>query len=144
MKEIANILDINEKEIERPQSKVDLLIGVDYCSILPQVVRSKNNLQLLQNSFGFCVRGVTSSFGANVNQISNISFTINHVVCSTPDDILINHNQTFVKSVEDFFTIENLGIDCNPKCGGCRCGKCSFDNNPSVKEQRETNLIIYV
>ena len=37
MKEIANILDINEKEIERPQSKVDLLIGVDYCSILPRV-----------------------------------------------------------------------------------------------------------
>ena len=141
IKEIANIFELTESDIERPKGTVDLLIGVDYCSLLPQVVKTKNNLQLLQNSFGFCIRGVTSSFGLNLNGFHHISFRLNHMTCTTINDMFINTNQSFERKVEDFFTIENMGIECNPRCGECRCGKCSFKDQLSVREQREMNLI---
>ena len=28
--------------------------------------------------------------------------------------------------IEDFYNIEAMGIECNPKCGGCKCGKCQL------------------
>lgn len=41
----------------RPHGKVDMLIGADCCCIIPQVIATKSNLQLMRNQFGFCVRG---------------------------------------------------------------------------------------
>ena len=142
IREIAKHLEVNESDISRPKGRVDLLIGVDYCSLLPQVVKTKDNLQLLQNSFGFCVRGVTNSFGVNHNKFHHINFGLNHMTCNTTNDILIHHNKNFENNVEEFFTIENMGVECNPRCGGCRCGKCLFGDQLSIKDHREMNLII--
>ena len=25
----------------------------------------------------------------------------------------------------DLLLDDNIGVDCNPKCGGCRCGRCA-------------------
>ena len=44
--------------------------------------------------------------------------------------------------IEDFYNIENLGINCTPRCGGCKCGKCApGSNNYTLKEERELKLI---
>lgn len=44
--------------------------------------------------------------------------------------------------VEDFYDIENLGIECSPRCGGCKCGKCSLGSkNYTIKEEKELALI---
>ena len=44
--------------------------------------------------------------------------------------------------IEDFYNIENLGINCTPRCGGCKCGKCALgSNNYTLKEERELKLI---
>ena len=104
-------------------------------------VKTKNNLQLLKNSFGLCVRGVANSF--SIDKICNLTFNINKIICHTTNEIIVSPKQNFTKQIEDFFTIENLGTDCRPKCGQCKCGKCSINNQLSIKEQRETNLILY-
>jgi len=45
-------------------------------------------------------------------------------------------------TVEDFYNIENLGIECNTRCGGCKCGKCSLGSkNYTIKEEKELALI---
>lgn len=44
--------DVNIGVIARPSGKVDMLIGTDYCELLPQVIRTKGKLQLLKNCFG--------------------------------------------------------------------------------------------
>ena len=45
-------------------------------------------------------------------------------------------------SVEDFYKIENLGIECKPRCGGCKCGRCPLGSkNYTLKEERELALI---
>ena len=41
-----------------------------------------------------------------------------------------------------FLTIESLGVQCNPKCGNCRCGTCPIGGKSySIKEERELKLI---
>ena len=46
-----------------------------------------------------------------------------------------------VKSEKDFldyFKQDNIGVECNPKCGGCRCGQCQVGSKPmSLKDEKE-------
>ena len=45
-------------------------------------------------------------------------------------------------NVEDFYNIENLGIECKPRCGGCKCGRCPIGSKEySIKEERGLELI---
>ena len=132
MYDIAQMFHIDPKLIERPTGKVELLIGVDNCSIMPQVIKSQNNMQLLQNTFGYCVRGLINYQN---NQVNNIQFHVNHMVCNS-EDIHIERENSFVQKVNDFFTIDYLGTECSPKCGNCSCGKCSIGSNFSVQKQR--------
>ena len=45
-------------------------------------------------------------------------------------------------NVEDFYNIENLGIECKPSCGGCKWGRCPIGSKEySIKEERELELI---
>ena len=137
VRKIAGILEIDADSIQRPTGPINLLIGIDYCYLLPNVVKSKGNLQLMHNSFGFCVRGVISPL--NVNQICHINLKINHVACSVNDHLKTTNIST--KQIEEYFTLENLGVECNPKCGGCKCGNCSFNNILSIKEHKEMKQI---
>ena len=44
--------------------------------------------------------------------------------------------------VEDFYDAEGLGIQCTPRCGSCRCGKCPIGaKNYTIHEERELQLI---
>ena len=137
---VAKMFQINPNLIERPQGPVELLIGIDNCYIMPQVVRCFDNLQLLKNSFGYCIRGIIPG---SSNQINIVKFHINHIVCTSSDITKESHNK-FVKNFEDFYTVDFLGTECSPKCGQwlqCVCGNCSFGNKFSVQEQRELDLI---
>ena len=41
----------------------------------------------------------------------------------------------------DYFKEENIGAECNPKCGGCLCGKCPLGaKKMSLKDEREYEI----
>jgi hypothetical protein len=41
-----------------------------------------------------------------------------------------------------FFNVENLGTECTPKCGGCKCGKCPTRGKEfTIQEELELSLI---
>ena len=45
-------------------------------------------------------------------------------------------------NIEDFYTIEALGVQCKPRRGGCKCGKCSLGaKDYTIQEERELELI---
>ena len=51
-------------------------------------------------------------------------------------------NHSFKVKIDDFYNIENLGVECNPRCGSCKCGKCAIrSKNYTIKEERELALI---
>ena len=44
--------------------------------------------------------------------------------------------------MEGFYKIENLGIECIPRCSGCKYGKSSLGiKNYTIKEEKELALI---
>lgn len=137
MSEIAKLFGVHTWQIARPEGKIELLIGSDYCSLLPKVVRSNGNLQLLQGNFGLCVRGRSSSIDGK----SCINVSVNHLVCAQPDDLLACPKADVPKLINDFFNSENAGVHYVPRCGSCRCGKCSLNEGLTLREQREFDLI---
>ena len=73
---------------------------------MPRVIQTVGNLQLLQNTFGLCVREKTNSeFG---DQKCNLSFRISHIVCHSTDYILVKPGSTFSKQVEVFLLLKIL------------------------------------
>ena len=49
--------EVDTEKLKRPHGKADILIGTDYCKLLPEKVEQTDNLQLMKGPFGYCVRG---------------------------------------------------------------------------------------
>ena len=92
------------------QEQSMFLIGYEYAAYHPQNEQISGHLLLLKNRFGRCIGG-THPFVKETTK----NHMLNH----------INVNTAIVR-VEDFYNIENLGIGCSPRCGRCKCGKCSL------------------
>ena len=106
----------NIHEHNRTNTNVDILIGLDHYRYFPIPQQYKNNTALMRNRFGYITAGSISC-----NQIT--------------EDITM--------LTESFFEIESLGVQCTPKCGGCKCGKCHpGGSDMTLKEEEEYNLII--
>ena len=44
--------------------------------------------------------------------------------------------------IEDFYESESLGIRCEPRCGGCKCGECAVGGKQyTIQEERELSII---
>ena len=96
-------------------SHIDILIGLDHYRHHPIPQEYKNNTALMRNRFGYITAGSLCD--------------------QTTDEITM--------LTEGFFEIESLGVQCSPKCGGCKCGKCHpGGSNMTLKEEEEYNLII--
>ena len=69
--------ELNGNTLIRPSGAVDVLIGTDCAKLLPKGVAEVDNLQLMCNQFGYCLRGSHPSFGnsneKNVCQIFTTS-----------------------------------------------------------------------
>ena len=68
---------ISESDVHRPSGDVELLIGSDCSMILPVKIDSVGNLQLLENQFGYCVRGSHSVL--NISAVTRCHNSINHL-----------------------------------------------------------------
>ena len=79
----------------------------------------------MKNRFGVIVAGSYPGFQEKTRKI------VQHAVVLYAD----------VK-VEDFSSIESLGVSCTPSCGNCKCGKCHPGaKNMTLIEEKELNLI---
>ena len=114
---------ISDDEIKRPKGKIDVLIGMDYTAFHPRFISSCKQLVLLGNRFGKCIGG---RYEGNQNKpVSKLAY-LNHVSA---------------EATPEFFAIEALGVECFPKCGSCKCGKCPAGGHAySLKEERELAL----
>lgn len=137
LSEIAKKFEVQEKDIQRPQGRIELLIGSDYCTLMPQVIKTIDNVQLMSNEFGFCIRGRLDDTGGG----KRYHVQINHVSCNSTTDWHFKTKPNVGKLVENYFLDESLGTECSPKCGGCKCGECSTKGNLTIKEERDMKLI---
>ena len=120
------IPDYDWNEIERPdKGQIDCLIGFNYAAFHPIRQRALDHFLILKNQFGSIIGG-------------------SHPLLKEKTKTFVQH-ATVLKiaaRIDDFYKIENLGIECNPKCGGCKCGTCHIGGKSmSLKEERELKLI---
>ena len=119
--------DVYEDELIRPTGEVDTLIGYEYADFHPLKEQSSGHLLLLRNRFGRCVGGKHPVL-EGINEKPLIG--------------TIHAHHVKMARIEDFYNMENLGIQCTPRCGGCKCGKCSLGSNAyTIKEEKELALI---
>ena len=134
--------DIYLQDIARPQGKVDLLIGVDFCVIMPNVIKTVGNVQLLQNQFGYCIRGSFYEEDEAQEGHTKMEIKSNNMLLTPHINNMVVESPTNKSCVEKFFSIESLRTSCTPKCGGCRCGKCALGMKEyTLKEERELAMI---
>ncbi|XP_068675344.1 uncharacterized protein [Montipora foliosa] len=119
--------NVSKEEIVRPTGAIDVLIGYEYAGFHPEREQNSERLLLLKNRFGRCIGG-THPLIKETSVKPNLS------------DVKVLH--VMKANVEDFYNIENLGIECKPRCGGCKCGRCPIGSKEySIKEERELELI---
>ena len=119
--------NVSKEEIVRPTGAIDVLIGYEYAGFHPEREQNSEHLLLLKNRFGRCIGG-THPLIKETSMKPNLS-----------DVKVLN---VMKANVEDFYNIENLGIECKPRCGGCKCGRCPIGSKEySIKEERELDLI---
>ncbi|XP_064083900.1 uncharacterized protein LOC135199676 [Macrobrachium nipponense] len=63
---------ISNLELNRPHGEINMLIGANYCEILPRVVETNKGLQLLENQFGLSIRGRHDEITNQVNSSNHV------------------------------------------------------------------------
>ena len=116
----------NARKANRPgPGKVDLLFGFDCAAYHPVNIECVGHLLLMENRFGYLIAGTHPSVNETAQKL------VKH--------IKVLHIEA---QVEQFHSVESLGVNCTPKCGGCRCGKChTGGKDMTLLEEKEFDII---
>ena len=124
---VGLFMGVGREQIERPRGQVDLLIGFEYAGYHPIRLQAVDHLLVLENRFGRCLGGTHPAIKERTRRILAATAMIHHVATC---------------SLEDFMKLESMGVECKPRCGNCRCGKCPIGSKDyTLKEERELALI---
>lgn len=120
--------NLKQSDIKRPHGgDVECLIGYEYAGLHPVRIESIDNLLLLDNRFGLVVGGTHPRIKDGTKKVLQNGVILRTNICIC---------------VEQFYNIEQLGIQCTPRCGNCRCGTCHPGGlDMTLKEERELRLI---
>ena len=134
---------INPEEVKKPIN-IDVLISMRRSTHHPKPVKILGEMTLYEGIYGKVFGGVDPDLKFTPHQCSypslvvevdrRISQTMRTVVKSASVVSSVKSEREFL----DYFKQENIGVECNPKCGGCRCGQCPVGSKPmSLKDERE-------
>ena len=106
---------VSTNEIRRPVGMIDLLIGLDYCNLLPDKVEEGGNLQLMKGPLGYCLRGSHPLITSYDQNSASVNVLVHHTTLTT-NDLQVNDVRLLNDEIKKYFTIESLGISSNRKC----------------------------
>ena len=123
-------------DLKRPVGEIELLVGSNRCTLMPQVKQYVGNLQLMCNMFGYCKLGSHPLIKFDSPNNDSFKIRVNHLVGAVQvKDIDVEDQANLRMDLDTFFNIENLGTHWISKYGGCKCGSCT------IKEERELAMI---
>ena len=115
------------RKAARPQGgNIDLLIGFQYAAYHPAKREELGHLLIMENRFGFIIAGSHPRLREKTIKLVKHAAVVLHASIR----------------IEEFYSIEALGVACTPKCGGCICGKCQAGGkNMTLLEEKEHDMI---
>ena len=128
--EVSGVIKLLEcvsvQDLDRPEEgEIDCLIGYEYAAFHPVCKQSAGHLLLLDNRFGMVIGGTYPTLKERTKKVLQHA-TVHHAMVR----------------VEDFYKLEQLGVECTPKCGSCRCGQCHPGRKSmTLKEESEYKMI---
>ena len=134
---------LDHQKLKRPKH-VQLLISLDNVHLLLDKKRCIGNMALFEGPLGLVLGG--SDPGLRQSNLSSLRLqATTHAVTMRA---LITHvtqeNELMSsKKLLQFFQEENIGVNCNPQCGNCRCGKCALGaKQMTLKDEKEYDLFL--
>ena len=126
---IKGLFQVKAEDYKRPDGKeIDILIGMQYAGYHPVRIEAAGHLLLLRNCFGYVIAGHHSQLKEGTKVF------VKHATVLNATGIL--------DQIEKFYSMEQLGISCTPKCGSCKCGNCHpGGKDMTLKEEKELSYI---
>ena len=117
---------LEKEDLDRPEGEMDVLIGFEYAGFHPVRQQSSGHLLVVKNWFGICIAGSHPTLRESARKV------VQNVVVHHMDSVSIRY----------FYDIEGLGVECSPKCGSCKCGRCARGGKDfTIQEERELKMI---
>ena len=145
MEMVAEWFHINPDELSpRPNGGVEVLIGTDWCKLIPNKVDEKGDLQLMRNQFGYCIRGHHPLLTIQSHSVNNFQVHLSEGKKIDRSGLGVLSCCRLGDVIQKFMDVESLGLQALPKCGACKCGMCTFgnDNNCTIKEEQRIKINI--
>ena len=80
---------------------------------------------------------VLSTIKSHVDQVH--SFTMRAIVHQATHTV--TNTSRVDQNLLDYFKEESIGVECNPQCGNCLCGKCALGTKQmSLKDERDYEM----
>ena len=147
--------------LQRSSKPVEMLLGLDAFALHPkQTIKSDgNNLDIQVGELGQCLVGSHHELHEETefcgNMVRKICYdtscchqilTHSHHIFQKGSSELSDLNCSYARHDQDdiqkFIISQDIGISVSPRCGSCRCGKCSPPGEKcSFQEQQELELI---
>ena len=143
---LCSKFDIDSSQVRRPR-QIDLLISMRAVLLLPQPKACVGNMVLFDGPLGQVLGGSSPDlqFVQQKCFVTAVHPVLPTVHTATMRAFVQDMARTSLartdREILDYFKEENIGAECNPKCGGCLCGKCPLGaKQMTLKDEREYEL----
>ena len=142
---ICSRFGVRPADVRKPRN-IDLLISLRASAHHPGKVRSIGHMSLYDGVFGKVLGGTDDDLVFVKNYVSSMPAMVKGIkgvskACTLRAAVQAVTLSSSKKSDREFLDLlleDNIGVDCHPKCGGCRCGRCPTGAKPmSLQDERE-------
>ena len=147
---LCHKLGVHPEEVRRPK-KIDLLISQREAHLMSDDVKSQvNKIKLYDGPLGQTISGTDPDL--KFPRYNTCYPTVaRQVLTSRASSVrkAITKRATLTaltktdKEILKYFKEESIGVECEPKCGNCQCGKCALGSKQmSLKDEKEYNKML--
>ena len=136
-------------EVKRPE-KIDLLLSMRQNFLHPEPIQTDDRMKLYDGRMGKVFGGsdpdldftpYKMSYPLSVQLVQQANLSIMHctqALRTVVKEVAYTATARTEKEFLEYFKEENIGVECRPKCGGCKCGKCPTGaKRMSIKDERD-------
>ena len=145
-KQLCEKFNLSPAKVRRPNS-IDLLLSMRQNFLHPKPVKQIGSMVLYSGPLGMVFGGSDSSLEFQT-PVKCYPLSVHEAAISSPSHArtmkVIVKEASFTATAKtdreflDFFKEESIGVECQPRCGGCRCGKCPTGSKAmTIKEEKD-------